>query len=61
LKRTRSVGKEVYFPPEMKCTTTKEDFLSSSKKKTKFIENFKVGLRPASRKTVTRLFLGGGA
>ena len=40
LKRTRSVGKEVDFTPEMKCTTTKEDFLSSCKKKTRFIEQF---------------------
>ncbi len=39
LKRTRSVGKEVDFTPEMKCTTTKEDFLSSSKNKT-LIEQF---------------------
>ena len=40
LKRTRSVGKEVVFAPEMKLTTTKEDFLSSTKNKTKFIEQF---------------------
>ena len=40
LKRTRSIGKEVDFTSEMKCTTTKEEFLSSSKNKTQFIKNF---------------------
>ena len=38
LKRARTLGREVVFTPSMKLTTTKEEFLSCTKNKSRFIK-----------------------
>jgi hypothetical protein len=38
LKRSRTSGREVFFTPSMKLTTTKEEFLSCTENKSRFIK-----------------------